>query len=561
MADALLSKEHFYVNASFYNDTDVEREAVIHVQDNQDILNRSDDWLVHITRFSCDSMQSLPYIVKDNTATWSITAFNEESHPTRTYKFQLDRDYFTPQALVEAMNVPGRTIKETVVTGDVSLGQLQPEVVEMFRWQIDPEGRFRLVAQPGSDFFGYNITYNGSPSMNKLLGFDKITAFTRFQPNAVTRFVNCVNYLKKVIPNVATAQNIFSGRFYTQVNRLLVDLLAGVELVDLDENALLPQTTLPNLNSEAERILTYTRVDVTVKGVQFKGSVPVRGSVAGEALLPRGRSPVFMEWYDVRWPHHSVDKGHRAGMFQLNWTTPYNLNTGYNYDGRVKFRDLTAALTTDPYIDLPYPVYSPGNNTWTNTRYAYPANSLPGYYASGNGPHGHSGENVILSRDNIREFAISGESVKLRRVQSGDDMWLVKPQQGHHADMTSHGLTYQVDQINHNSGYSSLVMTHDTIGNEMEAAAYPQEVFFTDRRVPFQSRSQTWDFASTVADPGFSSTVNPYTTTLSRPQWHPNANVGDTLYWVVNGALQDEAYPIVAACNYKRRSIDNNVHL
>ena len=68
MADALLSKEHFYVNASYYNDTDVDREAVIHIQDNQDILNRSDDWMVHITRFSCDSMQSLPYIVKDDSA-------------------------------------------------------------------------------------------------------------------------------------------------------------------------------------------------------------------------------------------------------------------------------------------------------------------------------------------------------------------------------------------------------------------------------------------------------------------------------------------------------------
>ena len=542
MADALLSKEHFYVNASYYNDTDAEREAVIHIQDNQDILNRSDDWLVHITRFSCDSMQSLPYIVKDNSATWVITAFNEENSPTRTYKFILDRNYFTPQALVEAMNVPGRTIRETVETETDATAE---EVVEMFRWQIDPEGRFRLKVQPDTDFFGHNITYNGSPSMNKLLGFDKITSFTRFQPNAVNRFVNCVRYLEKIIPKVATAQNIFSGRFHTQVNRVLVDLLAGVELVDLDENAASPQTTLPNLHSAVERILTYTRCDTSIKGVQFKGLVPVRGLAAGQALLPRGMSPVWMEWYDVRFPHHEVDKGHRAGMFQLNWDTAYNFDTGYSYDGRVKFRDLTAAAVTDPYIDLPYPVYSPANNTWTNTRYAYPANSLPGYYVSGDVVNS-AGQVAFHTRTNLRHFNLTAEAAFLRRVEVGDDMWIVKPQEGHHTDMASHGVTFQIESKTDVTNAEVDVKSADAVGNEVEAAGFPQEVVFTNRRVPFQSRSQTFEFISTVADPGFASNINPYTTTLARVQWNTNASVGDTLYWVVDGVLQPEAYPIVA---------------
>ena len=58
MADALLSADHFYVNASYYNDTDTVQKASITVKDTTNILDRSDDWLVHVTRFSVDSMRS-----------------------------------------------------------------------------------------------------------------------------------------------------------------------------------------------------------------------------------------------------------------------------------------------------------------------------------------------------------------------------------------------------------------------------------------------------------------------------------------------------------------------
>ena len=62
MAEALLSREHFYINGSQFNDSDQAQNAVITVKDSNDILRDSEDWLVHITRFSCDSMISLPYI-------------------------------------------------------------------------------------------------------------------------------------------------------------------------------------------------------------------------------------------------------------------------------------------------------------------------------------------------------------------------------------------------------------------------------------------------------------------------------------------------------------------
>ena len=64
MADALISKEHFYLNGSVYAEID-NQDAVIEIEDTNDILQSNDDWLVHVTRFSCDAMKSLTYAEKD----------------------------------------------------------------------------------------------------------------------------------------------------------------------------------------------------------------------------------------------------------------------------------------------------------------------------------------------------------------------------------------------------------------------------------------------------------------------------------------------------------------
>ena len=82
MADALLSDNHFYVNASYYNDTATDQKARIVVKDTQNILDRSDEWLVHITRFSVDSMKSLSYIESDLNAYWEIRLHDAEGSTT-----------------------------------------------------------------------------------------------------------------------------------------------------------------------------------------------------------------------------------------------------------------------------------------------------------------------------------------------------------------------------------------------------------------------------------------------------------------------------------------------
>ena len=131
MSEALISKEHCYLNASQYNSGTSDVTANIHVQDTQDILTTNADWLVHVTRFSCDAMNAITYVEKNISAYWEIRVLSDDMAIKETFNFVLDKDYATPQALVEAMNETGRK---------------GHGLVEAYRFQIDAEGRVRLIA-------------------------------------------------------------------------------------------------------------------------------------------------------------------------------------------------------------------------------------------------------------------------------------------------------------------------------------------------------------------------------------------------------------------------------
>ena len=62
MADQILATTHFYLNGSMYNSSDIDKPAEIHVQDTSDIIVRSDNYMVHVTRFSVDTMRSLVFV-------------------------------------------------------------------------------------------------------------------------------------------------------------------------------------------------------------------------------------------------------------------------------------------------------------------------------------------------------------------------------------------------------------------------------------------------------------------------------------------------------------------
>ena len=63
MADAIAAKGMFYINASVTNTYNEDRLAEIVIRDNSDILFRDQGWMVHITRFSCATQQSLHFIL------------------------------------------------------------------------------------------------------------------------------------------------------------------------------------------------------------------------------------------------------------------------------------------------------------------------------------------------------------------------------------------------------------------------------------------------------------------------------------------------------------------
>ena len=159
MSEALISKEHFYLNASQYNSNASDVTANIHVQDTQDILAQNADWL--------DAMNAISYCEKDN---WEIRVLDDAMAIKETFNFVLDKDYATPQALVEAMNETGRMLIEG------------HGLVEAYRFQIGPEGRFRLVS-PGTSLTRQlfsHIQYTGTQAMNTLLGFEQVTQYLRF---------------------------------------------------------------------------------------------------------------------------------------------------------------------------------------------------------------------------------------------------------------------------------------------------------------------------------------------------------------------------------------------
>ena len=215
MAEALLSREHFYINGSQFNDSDQAQNAVITVKDSNDILKNSEDWLVHITRFSCDSMISLPYIEADPTAIWEIKVFDERDIALETFNFVLEKDFATPRDLISSMNVKGRFRPPLSILQDA---------YECYRFIIDAGGRFRLI-QPDHIATNRHITYAGSASMNKLLGFDNVTSFVRFAPSYEHQFSDAVDWLHTQALALATPANIYSGAYYTAMNKVLVHLL------------------------------------------------------------------------------------------------------------------------------------------------------------------------------------------------------------------------------------------------------------------------------------------------------------------------------------------------
>lgn len=485
MAESLLAKDQFYINGSYYNDTEVDQDAVISVKDSSDILNRGDDWLVHVTRFSCDSMRSLAYIVADTSATWSIIAKDTTGSSTHVWDFALDRDYATPHDLISEMNMKGRYMTTGTKTWEV------------YRFEIDAGGRFRLkMATTAGTSNGFHISYSGSASMNKLLGFEKITPFLRFAPNAASLFCRALEFLEKECNRLNTAYNVTSGTLWTDTNEALIELLNGIVVKNMLAGQADAGFVEPTILAQLQMSLFthLSSLDRFYYKVGYKGATVTTHAHADEARLPVDGQDCICEYFTIPYgPYDQRDRGPKSRVARMHYRAghAYNGVNGEWTRGQVYFNDNTGTSPNKMAI-AKYPVWNPNSSTWTNTRYVYPYESIPGYWYSGLAYHGEPEsvcvhEYITAENDQYRQFTL--EHPLPLHVKVGHDMLSY--------DMTDEPEFAQFNTQRHCVEFISQdrLTVHIDWGFGPKTRADPsynqQSLYFTDRRIPYQSRSCT----------------------------------------------------------------------
>ena len=506
MADALISAEHFYVNASYYNDTDTNQDAVIHVTDNADIINRDDSWLVHITRFSCDSMATLAYIEKDETATWNIQCYNGNNECTDRYDFVLAKNYATPADLIDDMNLK-RRFKRLNPAGAAIYAQW----VELYRFELDAGGRFRLVAQPTETPEEHlYINYTGSASMNKLLGFSEASPFLRFAPSVATLFCRAIDFLHA---QCSKAEDIYfiNGSYHDDVNNCLVYLLNGLATETRVSGGSNPVTTTPDTSTQG-----FTAgINLLTDFVFNKGPRPTAHNGEHEACLPKTGVPMIHEWFDVRAAANMVDTGPKLAIRQLLWSAAYNPTA--NVGGIITSQDIPNPNTVQTAGRWPF--YNPATNAWSNRRYHYPFDSVPGYHYSG-----VQGSRLYVTAVVNRKVVELNTGLP-SKVEVGDDLWITEPLSPHQTN-EPFALVFQIEAMN---ATRTVITFVDLIGESSYSTSLVGfDVVATDRRVPFQSKSRTYDNIITESQ-AIVDGENQTTIFMGDPH---NGSVGDIVYFV-----------------------------
>ena len=531
MSEALISKEHFYLNASQYNRDAIDVTANIHVQDTQDILEQNADWLVHVTRFSCDAMNAIAYCEKDTSAYWEIRVLDDAMSIKETFNFVLDKDYATPQALVEAMNETGRMLLEG------------HGLVEAYRFQIGPEGRFRLVS-PGSSITRQlfsHIQYAGTESMNALLGFEQVTQYLRFTKTPTRLYADACTYI--FLQALKATDQIHTGEYQRQMSVVLLEMLNGLRLGHTTLAA--PGAVIssdPSITNNWENLIDFQRMKLDpIKGLPYTNA-----NKSSEALLPKKDSPMLCEWFDYRKAHNVRDPGFKALVTRLDWQTH---NTASNAYGRTQFSKWSSPTTIVPPCNFPH-YRSWGWGNFKPETDLYPFDSLFGYQITGTTSWVEGGIN-----DGALVFWYVNSPRRLHllnplplEVQVGDDVWVPDITDLNHKQGSAYHTTrgYSVHQIESIGSQRDTIRIDYPIGplllNVGDIRSH--DLLFTNRRIPFQSRSCTWgDLLHIYHSTPEASTFPVWTIELG--ECH-NASIGDEIYFMTNGEkLNTEPYTVM----------------
>ena len=498
MAEALIASDHFYVNASYYNNTDTDQPARITVEDNDDIIRRDtgDEWLVHVTRFSCDSMTTLSYVKADPTATWQIVCHDGTGFPKAAFDFVLDHDYATPRDLIADMNIRTRFVEIS-----------RKSYVESYRFELDAGGRFKLSMPFPDDMAdnGWYITFKASQAMHDLLGFEQITPFLTFTPDPAARFCLALETLERECNTASTLWNHRTGDLYEQTNRCLVYLLNGLECMNQFNGGFggglgsVP-TTLAQLNMN-----NTTWQDVLHETnflPAFKGVTPSSHShVAGQAQLPKTLVPVMCQYYTTRTnntqPSPTIavhgdprDDGPKITCSKIEWLagSDYTGIAGGGVTGYVRFRDFLTNMNTTP---AHWPLIKQGSREWTNSKFVYPLDSIPGYSYSGDNGFAAGPYSVAVSSLTPSITGHGGKNFTLENpipdiIKVGHDIWMID-------HCTVPGL--DVPGIAHQHGIEYISADRRNIGVDwtygLNSGFHTNpNLIFTNRRIPYQTRSQ-----------------------------------------------------------------------
>ena len=68
MAEAIQSRDAFYINGMFRNNSTYAKPAEVIVTDDTSLLERTEGYCIHVTRWALDTQSSMFFIKKDETA-------------------------------------------------------------------------------------------------------------------------------------------------------------------------------------------------------------------------------------------------------------------------------------------------------------------------------------------------------------------------------------------------------------------------------------------------------------------------------------------------------------
>ena len=212
MSELVEAPNSFYVNASQYNASSAPVEALIKIEDRQDILKRSDDWMVNVIRWTLDTQSSLYYLPADPTATVTMELFgytrttHDAAAATRileTRAFTLSEGQATVSSFLQELNESIPQIPLNV--GDLTEaaernlrfhGDTQTWAERIGRWLATSDGKFRfqthLPSQTDEDLF---IRVKMSESMRAILGFENARIYTLTQQSRLVDWKAMINFL------------------------------------------------------------------------------------------------------------------------------------------------------------------------------------------------------------------------------------------------------------------------------------------------------------------------------------------------------------------------------